>query len=162
QVSGPTVLLSAAQSAMPTFTAPSVGQSGATLVFQLVVNDGLDNSAPAQVTITVLHVNQAPVCTLAQASPAVLWPPNHKLVAVTVVGVTDAANHPVTLTVTGVTQDEPTHGLGDGDTSPDAALQGGKLLLRAERAGGGAGRLYQVSFTASDSLGGQCTGVVTV
>ena len=45
----------------------------------------------------------------------------------------------------------------------DAVLQeGGKVLLRAERAGTGNGRVYHVTFMADDGSGGQCTGVVTV
>ena len=53
-------------------------------------------------------------------------------------------------------------GLGDGDSSPDAVLQGDTVLLRAERAGNSNGRVYQVNFTADDGHGGQCTGAVTV
>jgi len=33
-----------------------------------------------------------------------------------------------------------------------------KVLLRAERAGTGNGRVYQVSFFADDGRGGTCTG----
>ena len=51
---------------------------------------------------------------------------------------------------------------GDGDTSPDAVLQGDKVLLRAERSGSGNGRVYQVSFTANDGHGGSCPGAVMV
>lgn len=36
------------------------------------------------------------------------------------------------------------------------------MLLRAERAGGGNGRVYRISFRADDGLGGFCTGTVTV
>lgn len=66
------------------------------------------------------------------------------------------------LTMPRVTQDEPVNGLGDGDTSPDAVLQGSQALLRAERARSGNGRVYQVTFTASDGFGGSCTGSVPV
>ena len=52
--------------------------------------------------------------------------------------------------------------LGDGDTSPDAVLQGDKVLLRAERAGYGNGRVYMVNFTAEDGNGGSCTGSVRI
>jgi hypothetical protein len=128
----------------------------------LVVSDGLATSTPAEVTITVLDINDPPVCERAAASPAVLWPPNHKLVPVTILGVRDPDNDQVMLTVTGVTQDEAVNGLGDGDTSPDAVLQQGQLSLRAERAG--TGRVYRVSFTATDGrdIGGSCVDSVTV
>jgi hypothetical protein len=60
------------------------------------------------------------------------------------------------------TSNEPENGLGDGDTSPDAVIQGHTVLLRAERAGTGNGRVYQVHFTADDGRGGTCTGSVLV
>jgi hypothetical protein len=127
-----------------------------------VVEDGSTTSAPDAVAITVLDIDTPPACGLAQASPATLWPPNHKLMLVAIVGVTDPDNDQVALTVTGVTQDEWVNGLGDGDTSPDAIIQGEKMQLRAERSGKENGRVYQVSFTADDGFGGRCTGSVTV
>jgi hypothetical protein len=36
------------------------------------------------------------------------------------------------------------------------------VLLRAERDVDGDGRVYRVSFTASDGLGGSCSGTTTV
>jgi hypothetical protein len=57
---------------------------------------------------------------------------------------TDPDGDPVTVVIAGVTQDEPTNGLGDGDVSPDAVLSGGSTVqLRAERSGLGNGRVYQ-------------------
>ncbi|MBO6867570.1 MAG: hypothetical protein JJ877_11045 [Thalassococcus sp.] len=55
QVSGTTVTLSDTSAASPTFTAPTlaVGSPSEDLVFQLVLNDGFDDSDPDQVTITV-------------------------------------------------------------------------------------------------------------
>jgi hypothetical protein len=49
QIGGPTVTLSNVAAAQPTFTTPN---SAATLVFQLVVNNGTVSSTPAMVTIT--------------------------------------------------------------------------------------------------------------
>jgi hypothetical protein len=161
QVAGPAVSLSDSSALNPSFTAPSVGPGGETLVFQLIVNDGLADSEPDVVNITVLDANDPPACDLAQASIDRLWPPNHKLVTVEIVGVTDPDNDQVTITVDSVTQDEPVDGSGEGDTSPDAVIQGDKVLLRAERAGEGNGRVYQVTFTADDGSG-TCTGTVTV
>jgi hypothetical protein len=55
QVSGPTVTLSSATAARPTFVAPNV-QGTQNLVFQLVVNDGSVDSQPDTVTIAVRAV----------------------------------------------------------------------------------------------------------
>ena len=159
--SGPLVTLTGATTVSPTFTAPEVGPGGATLVFELVVSDG-QYSAADTVTILVQNVNDPPVCTMAQATPNLLWPPNHTMVPVSITGISDPNNHTVTITYTAVTQDEPVNGLGDGDTSPDAAVAGQQILLRSERAGTGNGRVYVVHFTASDGQGGSCNGVVSV
>lgn len=109
-------------------------------------------------------VNNPPDCSGVAPSTSGLWPPNHKMVPVTLSGATDPDGDPVTLTITGVTQDEPLNGLGDGDTAPDAQMgsASNEVLLRAERSGTGDGRVYRISFTASDPAGAQCSGVVVV
>jgi K319-like protein len=163
QVSGPVVELAEASTATPSFTAPPV-DAGEDFVFELVVDDGLVSSAAARVVVTVLDINDPPSCRTARAEASRLWPPDHKLVPVKILGVTDPNNDQVTIAVTGVLSDEPANGLGDGDTSPDAVGQGAGVLLRAERAGSGNGRVYRIAFTASDNnpLGGSCDGIVTV
>jgi hypothetical protein len=103
-----------------------------------------------------------PVCDQASATPNLLWPPNHRLVPVRIAGIADPNGDPLTITVTGITQDEAANGLGDGDTAPDGVLAGSTAQVRAERAGSGDGRVYQVSFTASDGRGGLCSGAVGV
>jgi hypothetical protein len=163
QVEGPDVSLDLTDPVHPTFVAPSVSAGGATLTFALTVYDGQRWSGEDQVIITIQNAYDPPLCAAAQAMPAQSWPPNHKMVPVKIVGVTDPDNDNVTITVTAVTQDEPVNGLGDGDTSPDAVVTGDdKLLLRAERAGNGNGRVYHVTFTADDGNGGTCSGMVTV
>jgi hypothetical protein len=112
--------------------------------------------------ISASGANQPPVCSAAQANPAVLWAPNHQLVPIAILGVTDPDEDAVTITATGVTQDEPVTGKGDGNTSPDAVIQARAASVRAERAGNGNGRVYQISFTADDGHGGTCTGAVKV
>jgi hypothetical protein len=81
---------------------------------------------------------------------------------VQITGISDPQNNAFTIAVTGVTQDEPVNGLGDGDTSPDGVIQGNQVLLRAERAGGGNGRVYRMTFIAMDSFGESWSGYVTV
>ena len=112
--------------------------------------------------VAKITTNTSPVCSAAQANPASLWSPNHQFVPVVVMGVTDPESDSVTITATGVTQDEPVDGNGDGNTSPDAVIQAGSASVRAERSGNGNGRVYQISFTADDGKGGSCTGAVKV
>lgn len=102
--------------------------------------------------------NEAPACDSAYADPGVLWTPNHKFWPVSILGVTDANGDPITITVTGISQDEPVQGgRGAGNTAPDARLL--PLAVRAERQGGGDGRMYHIAFTATDGLE-TCSGEV--
>lgn len=114
--------------------------------------------------VSVDSVNTPPDCSAVAASPTTLWAPNHELHTVTVGGATDPNGDPVTATITGVTQDEPVNGLGDGDTGPDAAsgTTSNQVQLRAERSGTGDGRVYTIAISASDGKGGTCTGTATV
>lgn len=105
--------------------------------------------------------NGAPVCTAAQAVPSMLWPANGQFVRVWIIGVGDPDNDPVRISISGVTQDEPTSGLVTGDTGPDATLFGSSVDLRAQRDPGGNGRVYRIQFDANDGNGGTCAGAVT-
>lgn len=55
-------------------------------------------------------------------------------------------------------------GTGSGDTAPDARSNAaaGKVDVRSERSGSGNGRVYRIAFTATDTFGASCSGVVTV
>ena len=107
--------------------------------------------------------NDPPVCTTAVPSTPTLWPPNHKLATVSVQGVADPNNDPLTIKINAITQDEPVNGLGDGDTAPDGFGVGtAQAQLRKERSGTGNGRVYALSFQADDGHGGTCSGTVSV
>jgi hypothetical protein len=110
--------------------------------------------------------NNPPVCDDAVASGETLWPPNHKYRAISILGVTDPDGDPVTITVTGITQDEPLNTRGDGNTCPDGQIVDGQASVRAERTGSpgipGNGRVYVIYFTASDGKGGECQDSVSV
>jgi hypothetical protein len=162
QLTGPTVTLSDPSSPTPNFTAPLVSPGGETLGFELTVNDGHGGVGTDEVFVHVQNTNDPPNCTLAAASPATVWPPNHRMVPISIVNVADPDNDQVTITIIGVTQDEPVNGLGDGDTSPDAAISDGNVMIRAERAGGSNGRIYEITFMAEDGSGEACMGSVTV
>jgi subtilase family serine protease/flagellar hook assembly protein FlgD/Tol biopolymer transport system component len=158
QVSGPVVVLSDPAAASPAFVAPAVSFTGAQLVFRLVVSDGVDPSAPDEVTVSVRDTAAPPSCSAARPSTTELWPPNQQIMPVSIAALAEG----LTVTIGGVTQDEPTNDAGDGNSSPDAFLQGASVLLRAERSGTGDGRIYRVSFTAANPAGATCTGTVTV
>ena len=112
--------------------------------------------------VYVVNLGDPPNCTGARASAAELWPPDHKLIPVTIENVA-TGGLATDITITEVRQDEPADGLGDGDTPCDAVLgdEPGAVLLRAERAGKGNGRVYHLFFTAINALG-SCSGEVTV
>jgi VCBS repeat-containing protein len=130
-----------------------------TLTFSVTDKDGATGSD----TVIVTVVNQPPVCTSARSSIDFLWPPQHQMVQIAVQGIIDPEGDPVAVTITSIFQDEPTNGLGDGDTSPDGEGIGtGVATVRAERAGTGNGRIYHISYSANDGHGGTCAGTVTV
>jgi hypothetical protein len=117
--------------------------------------------APAPDSTPAPPANQPPVCEKAQATPSKLWPPNHKLVAVGIAGITDPDGDPISLEMT-VRQNEPDRGLGRRDLTPDVMSQAGTLYLRAERSGHGSGREYLITVKAEDGRGGLCETTVKV
>lgn len=118
------------------------------------------NSASARFAIVT---NRSPDVAAAAPTIASLWPVNHRMVEVGVIGITDPDGDPVSVRITGITQSEPVEATGDGNTCPDASGEGTATAhLRAERSGGGSGRLYVIEFTAEDGKGGTATGSVTV
>lgn len=103
--------------------------------------------------VTVRASNPPPVITGASANPATLWPPNHKMVSVTVnYKVTDNCG-PV-VTKLSVTSNEPVNGTGDGNTTTDWMIfNDHSISLRAERSGRDIERVYTITITATDSAG---------
>ena len=108
------------------------------------------------------QVGDPPICTSAQPTVSSLWAPDQTMVPVSLVGITDPNNDPITITYPTVTQDEPIKGLFKKDLSPDAAVSGQQILLRAERWDKGDGRVYEVHFTATDTKDGSCSGTYKV
>src|SRR5439155_16532562 len=90
------------------------------------------------------------------------WPPNHKMVDITVdYRVLDNCG-PVRLALN-VASNEAIDGTGDGHTAPDwQVADEHHVQLRAERAGNGSGRVYTIGITAVDSANQSATQSVTV
>ncbi|MEA4945881.1 MAG: ExeM/NucH family extracellular endonuclease [Propionicimonas sp.] len=90
---------------------------------------------------------------VATASPNTLWPPNHKLVPITVKA-SDGSRTRFSVKVVSATSSEPDARLGRGDVPHDIVISAGALKLRAERFSR-KGRTYTVAVVASG--GGQVT-----
>jgi hypothetical protein len=151
--------------AVPVILSPASGSTfplGTTTV-TATATDAAGNPAAGSFTVTVVDTT-APVFASLTASPTSLWPANHKMVAVTLSATaTDLAGSPVTFKILSATSSEPDNGLGDGDTAGDIAITGPmKLNLRAERAGGGPGRVYTITVEARDAAGNTSTRTATV
>ncbi len=137
--------------ATPTVTLPL----GASTV-QLTVDDGRGGASSDTVDVNVRDTT-APVPGPATASPSSLWPPNHKMVAVTVqANAQDACNVAPSCAIQSVTANEPIDGGAVEITGPLS------LKLRSERAGGGSGRIYTLQIACRDSAGNTALTTATV
>jgi hypothetical protein len=132
--------------------APALFPLGATTVTFVAADTAL-NTSEAFTTVTVRDT-LAPNLTELAASPSLLWPPDHRMWAVTVsVSARDVCSA-ATCQVVSVTSSEPENGLGDGDTSPDWQVTGPLSVdLRAERSGKGPGRSYTIVVRCTDASG---------
>lgn len=145
----------------------SATPDGRLIQIQVTLQILAGEESPILYDLTVRPANEPPVCVQAVPSVAELWPPDHKMAPVSVLGVTDPDRDPVSITITGITQDEPLNGLGDGDSAPDGSGIGTDTAwVRGERAGTpkvpGDGRVYHIHFQADDGKGGTCEGSVSM
>jgi hypothetical protein len=107
----------------------------------------------------VAVVDTTPPQLSLSVSPARLWAPNHKLVTVTATIVaTDTCDANPAIRLVSITSNEPDNGLGDGDQPRD--IQGAafgtddrQFQLRNERGGTGRGRIYTITYSATDASG---------
>jgi hypothetical protein len=119
-----------------------------------------DNAVDVYMTVA----NLPPRCAEVVVDRPTLTAVNHRLQRVALSGGSDPDGDDFTLEITGVGQDEPVDGRGDGSTSPDAvmATDSQTVDLRAEASAHGDGRVYRIAFTAEDALGAHCSGTVKV
>ncbi|MDP2389217.1 MAG: Ig-like domain-containing protein, partial [Acidobacteriota bacterium] len=143
----------------PTYTGP--------VSFSYTITDGTLTST-AQVTVNVQPSNSPPVCS-ATASAGDLWPPNHKPRYLLLTGITDPDGDAITIRYTGILQDEPVDSVGQGNTPDfDGGIEddGARAWIRAERTGNpnvpGDGRVYLISYTATDEAGASCSGTTNL
>lgn len=96
--------------------------------------------------------NVPPVVSGLSVDRPVLWPPNHEMVDVTVSYRVSSCR--AVVNTLSVTSNEPVNGMDDGNTAPDwVMVDDHHVKLRAERAGGGSGRVYTITVTSTDDVG---------
>ena len=138
----------------------------ATTTVTWTARDDSDNTASAAQLATV--VDTTPPEISLSVSPTVLWPPNHKMQAISAtITVSDICDAVPAVRLVSITSNEPDNGLGDGDTVED--IQGASLgeddrefELRAERSGKGNGRVYTITYEAMDASGNTAVARATV
>lgn len=152
----PEVELEDADTVTPTGIFP-LGVTTATLT--ATIGEGTPESDSATITV---EDNQPPVVRV-RAEPRYLWPPNHKMREVEVkVRVEDGCGDEgdVTVELVEARSDEPDNGIGDGNTvndiqEADLGTDDRRVLLRAERAGPGDGRVYTLVYLVTDGSGNE-------
>ena len=150
-----------ATTAVVTITVPLGSTS-----FTLNVSDGFGGVDSDTVAVDVVDTT-APTVAVA-LNPNRLWPPDHRLMpVVATLTANDACAGTLPVILDSITSSEPDNGLGDGDKAGDisgAALgtSDTTFALRAERSGSGPGRVYTVTYRATDPSGNAGTGSAAV
>jgi hypothetical protein len=148
-----------------TNNAPSSFGLGTTTVTWSAIDDSNNKGTATQ---TVKIVDTTPPQLTLTLSPTTMWPPNHKMAQITAsITVSDVCDPHPTVRVISITSNEPDNGLGDGDTQDDIqqatfGTDDRTFLLRSERSGGGNGRVYTVTYEASDGSGNKTVRQATV
>lgn len=135
---------------------------GVTQPYVLAVVDTEGQASADTTAVTVLD-STAPTITSVSASPATIWPPNHKMVPVRVIAAATDTCGAATCTLASITSNESVNGHGDGNTAVDWQITGPNTAdVRAERSGGGSGRVYTLTVRCTDASGNASTGTTTV
>ncbi|MBI4169230.1 MAG: choice-of-anchor D domain-containing protein, partial [Acidobacteria bacterium] len=140
-------------------------------VVGLRVTDSQGESGASGTVVIAVRDRAPPTLSLA-ADPAILWPPDHALLPVRVGWLaSDLCDPTPRVTLLSATSSEPDDALGSGDghtTGDIADARAGTpdevLTLRAERSASGPGRVYTLTYRATDASGNsrEAQGRVTV
>ncbi len=130
-----------------------------------------DSQGSTDTAATVVTVRDTTPPSLALSTDAtVLWPPNHRLVAVHPAWqVSDLCDPAATARLVTVASSEPDDAPGDGDGRTTGDVAGAdigtpdtEILLRAERSGEGTGRTYELAYSATDASGNSSSALALV
>jgi hypothetical protein len=134
---------------------------------RLQVSDGINEPVNDSVSVEVIDTTAPSLSPV--PSVTILWPPNHKLIPVTILAnAFDNSGGDIVLSVM-VESSEPADAIGDGDTDVDYYVDSVnnetgviELRLRSERSGKGSGRVYTITITATDSNQNQSQAIVQI
>jgi hypothetical protein len=132
--------------------------------------DRYGNAADQVIRTVIVQDTLPPEFWIVSANTGQLWPPNHALVPVNFsADVVDICDSKPSVVLTSVTSNEPDDAPGSGDGHTKGDIRGVErgtpdfsILLRAERLGKGDGRIYSVTYSATDDSGNQATRELTV
>lgn len=139
-------------------------------ILTLSVTDVTENMTTLSAPITVTLTDEVAPTLAPVADRSILWPPNNKLVAVTIkTNASDNSGLPPTLNAT-ITCNEPVKLVGktkkssvSWDTPVIDQVSGTiKCMLPAQRLGNGSGRVYTISISATDASDNSSTADVKV
>ena len=145
--------------------APDLFELGTTVV-TFTAEDASGNMAECTASVEV--VDTTPPEISLELNRSALWPPNHKFHDIVAYATAEDICDPnPTVVLTAIESNEAANGRGDGNTNPDihgadVGSEDYEFELRAERAGGGDGRVYTVIYTASDISGNTASDTATV
>jgi hypothetical protein len=97
-------------------------------------------------------------------TPAILWPPTHKMVLITPSWtVSDDSDPTPEVSLVGIVANEGDDTIGDGHTSDDIHIgDDGSIYIRSERSGTGSSRIYTITYEAVDDCGNVAVSSATV
>jgi uncharacterized repeat protein (TIGR01451 family) len=139
----------------------------ASVAFKDIV--GHDLTANGSAPLEILDIT-APTITVS-VTPTTLWPPDHKFYPIiATITVTDNCDTNAAITLVSITSNEPATGfLGNGDKGPDVinavfSTDDRAFDLRSERGTGGqnTGRIYTITYRATDASGNSSEATATV
>jgi len=127
----------------------------------LTVSDGQLNGTDK---VNIIVRDTTPPQINATVAPDKLWPPNHEYVEVKAnVTANDISDPLPKITLVSVASNEPDNGIGDGNTLIDFVIVNDFTFnIREERAGSGSGRIYTITYKATDASGNYAVTSVTV